>query len=166
MTAREQPSQRTRIILGLIVLATGVPICLIGAGVIAPDKSSIHAPLWVVFVAGLVFVFAGGLLGLGGFASAKPDGSLPADTPWTLRLLQYLCGLVVIAALATVGSWVAFGSGPRNFTVTTSFLGSANTGPGDDTIGRIAFGFGAILTWLFFVIAAIGGARQLLDGDQ
>ena len=80
-----------------------------------------------------------------------------------LRVAYYLLGLAVVGALATVGTWVAFGPGERAFAVSLPFLGS---GPASPWIGRAVFGVGAVLTWLFFVVAAVAWWRKLVrDGS-
>jgi hypothetical protein len=81
-----------------------------------------------------------------------------------MRLFYYVLGLTAAAALASIGTWVAFGPGPRAFSGTGMFLLSREAG---ETVGRIVFGFGAVLTWLITVALAVSGARKLfLDRSQ
>jgi hypothetical protein len=89
-----------------------------------------------------------------------PDGDLPAGTPRWIRVTQYLLGLGIISSLAAIATWIAFGPGPRAFTVTLPFVGR---GPGDETVGRAVFGFGAVLMWMFlaaFVVVSIQRLRR------
>jgi hypothetical protein len=88
--------------------------------------------------------------------------ALTATAPRWLRILQYLMGLSVIAALAVTGSWVAFGPGGRHFTMS----GFGVSGGTDDIFGRIMFGFGTILTWGLFVLIALRGAKQFRRRDS
>jgi hypothetical protein len=87
---------------------------------------------------------------------------VPREAPVQMRVAYYLLGLAVVGALATIGTWVAFGPGERAFAVSLPFLGS---GPANPWVGRAVFGVGAVLTWLFFVVAAVAWWRKLLRGD-
>jgi hypothetical protein len=143
---------------GAVTLALGSLIMLAAAGVL-PSKGG-DAPAWVVACAASVFVLAGGLLLLRSVMGGDMnDRELPRGVPLVLRAIYYAAGLSVVAALATVGTWVAFGPGERAFSVSIPFLGS---GPGNEWIGRAAFGAGAALTWLFFLIAAVAWWRKLI----
>lgn len=142
--------------VGLFAVAMGIIPMLMVTGVLS---STLHAPLWVGVLAGGVFILAGSALVLRWFAGGDAnDGEMPKSAPLWLRAVYYLMGLAVIGALAAIGTWVAFGPGTRAFSVSIPFLGS---GPGNEWIGRGAFGLGAILTWLFFVVAAVSWSRKL-----
>jgi hypothetical protein len=143
---------------GLFTVVLGTLIMLAAAGVL-PSKGG-DAPAWVVACAALMFVFAGGLLVLRSFMGGEmSDSEMPRGTPLWLRAGYYVLGLGVVAGLATVGTWVAFGPGERAISVSIPFLGS---GPANPWIGRAVFGVGAVLTWLFFVVAAIAWWRKLV----
>jgi len=143
---------------GVFVIALGALIMLAATGVL-PSKGG-DAPAWVVACAASSFVLAGGLLVLRSFMGGDVnDSELPRGAPFLLRAIYYAAGLSIIAALATVGTWVAFGPGERAFSVSIPFLGS---GPANPWVGRVAFGIGAVLTWLFFVIAAVVWWRKLI----
>ena len=75
----------------------------------------------------------------------------------------YVMGLVMIGALAATGTWVTFGPGSRSFHVSAPFFEIRG---GGETIGRIAFGIGAVITWRFFAVFAIGGARKLFGQNS
>lgn len=62
-----------------------------------------------------------------------------------MRLFYTVIGVMIAAMLASIGSWIAFGPGPRAFSGTGLFLLSPDA---SDMVGRIVFGFGAMLTWL------------------
>ena len=146
---------------GLFVIALGATIMLAVAGVL-PSKGG-DAPAWIVACAAAVFVLAGGLLLLRSFMGGDMNGSdVPGGAPFVLRAVYYLAGLSIIAALATVGTWVAFGPGERAFSMSVPFLGSGAANP---WVGRAAFGIGAVLTWLFFVVAAVAWWRKLMRGE-
>lgn len=151
-----------RAIFGGIVMLAGLPILLVGFGILQPDPKSIHAPLWVVACAGFAFMAAGASVALGAL-SKQPDadGSLPLHAPLPLRVLQYVLGLSVVTGLALLGSWVAFGPGVRGFKSSWSAFGLSGSGAGDELIGRILFGIGAVLCWLFLIAVARQGWRKL-----
>ena len=146
--------------LGTAVSGMGILIVLLAIGIIPGAEASLEAPRWVVAAAGLAFGLAGAAM-IVGYAVAGgvgPDGDLPTGTPRGVRVTQYLLGLGIIGALASVGTWIAFGPGPRAFTVTLPFVGR---GPGDETVGRAVFGIGAVLTWLFLVVFAVVSVRRI-----
>lgn len=143
---------------GTVMAALGALLMLAAAGVL-PSKGE-QAPAWVIACAASTFVLAGGLLVLRSFMGGDMnDRDLPRDVPLLLRALYYAGGLGIVAALAAVGSWIAFGPGARAFSVSIPFLGS---GPGNEWTGRAVFGAGAALTWLFFVVAAVAWWRKLI----
>jgi hypothetical protein len=165
MAGQTPASRRERLAIGAICVVSGLLIGLIAIGIFKPDPKSIHAPLWVIGLAGMAFALAGSSIMLGVCANAQADGSLPVTAPLLARIAQYLMGLTIVGALAAVGTWVSFGPGERSFTSTISLFGYANGGAGDETVGRIVFGFGAIAAWLFFIAVAVHGARKLLRRD-
>jgi hypothetical protein len=151
-------SSKELLLVGLFAIAMGVMAMLVVSGVL-PAKGA-HAPLWVGACAGSVFILAGGALVLRWFAGGNAsDGEWPQGAPLWLRAVYYLIGLACIGALAAIGTWVAFGPGERAFSVSMPFLGK---GPANEWIGRGAFGAGALLTWLFFFIAAVSWWRKLM----
>jgi len=82
-------------------------------------------------------------------------------TPWPLRLTQYVLGLGIVASLAAITTWIAFGAGPRAFAVAGTFTGR---GAMSETVGRAVFGVGAVLLWAFFAVLAVVSARRLRGG--
>ena len=153
-------SPRAAVALGLVVSGMGALIILLAAGIIPGAEAAREAPRWVVASAGLAFVLAGAAM-IVGYAVAggvAPDGDLPAGTPRWVRATQYLLGLGIISALCAVATWVAFGPGPRAFTVTLPFVGR---GPGDETVGRAVFGIGAVLMWVFLLVFVVVSVRRI-----
>ena len=67
----------------------------------------------------------------------------------------------MIGLFASIASWIAFGPGEREFS------GGASAGPvsvggsGGETVGRVMFGFGAVLLWLMEVLIAVKLIRSL-----
>ncbi|MGH8836214.1 MAG: hypothetical protein ACRDWG_14635, partial [Actinomycetes bacterium] len=114
---------------------------------------NLHAPLWIVLCAGLVFLLGGLAFGLNVVGGANPQtGELPKDAPRWVRVAQYMIVLAIFAAFATIGSWIAFGPGERAF---------SGTVPIGSTGGRIVFGIGAVIVWLCTLAYAVSGARKL-----
>jgi hypothetical protein len=158
---------RARLIFGGIFVAVGLPIVLIGSGMLPVNPRDVHAPLWVIGCVGLAFVAAGSSVAIGAASpTSTRDGSLPPDAPLPLRLLQYALSLVVVAGLATVGSWVAFGTGERKFKSSISAFGVSHSGAGDEWTGRVIFGVGAVLCWLFLILVARQGWRRLFPQSK
>jgi hypothetical protein len=157
---RSQLSPGAAILVGLVLAAFGIFCFLLATGVIGQPSSGDDAtPVWVGICAGLVFLCGGGAIVVG-YAIAggvAPDGDLPPGTPFGVRLTQYVLGLTMGSALAAIGSWVAFGRGPRHFTMS----GSLGSGPGDETVGRVVFGIGAVLAWGIVALLAVFGFRRL-----
>jgi hypothetical protein len=149
------PSARQRLVIGALFAGVGLFVVLVGAGVTAVKPEPGDAPPWVIACAGLVFLLAGVSVLIGALSSrAAPDGTLPDDAPFVLRLCQYLCGVTLAAMLATVGSFAAFGPGERHFTSSVPFLSG-------ELAGRIAFGVGAVMVWALTGVFAVVGARRL-----
>ena len=161
MSQQTQLSPRAAVALGLIVVAAGLVIAFLAVGLIGSGTAmSDQVPQWVGVCAGLAFVLAGAAL-IVGFAvagGAGPDGDLPPGTPWGIRLAQYLLGLGIVGAMAAIASWVAFGPGRRTFTATIPFLGR---GSASEIVGRAAFGFGAVLMYIFLAVFVVVSARRL-----
>jgi hypothetical protein len=161
MAGRNEPlSPRATIGVGALAAATGLYFMLASLGVLPPPGRA-NAPMWIVFFAGLVF-FLGGvavIIPAAAGSVATESGELPPFAPRWVRLAQYLLGVTVFASFAIIGSWVAFGPGPRSFSMSMPFFSTQHAG---ETIGRVAFGIGAGVTWLGTIAVAVSGARKLL----
>jgi hypothetical protein len=157
---RKPPSRGTTIGLGAIVAALGFYIVLVGLGVLPPPGEA-KAPMWVVMLAGLCFLLGGVgvLIPAAVTGEVRSDGELPAGAPYWLRVFQYLLVLAIFAAFAMIGSFVAFGPGSRSFGISAPFV---STSGGSEMFGRIAFGVGAIITWLCLILVAVSGWRKLV----
>jgi hypothetical protein len=152
------PSPRGTFLCGLIAAAIGLFLLLVGFGVVPVKPRSVHAPMWVLSAAGLAFMLAGISIAVGAIHGVSATGEVPKHASWWMRLFYYVLGLTAAAALASIGTWVAFGSGPRTFSGTGMFLLSRESG---DSVGRIVFGLGAVMTWLITIFLAVNGARKL-----
>ena len=78
-----------------------------------------------------------------------------------MRVVRYLAMVAIFVSFAAIGSWVAFGPGDRAFTVSVPF----GSGPASEIVGRVAFGIGAIITWLCTIVVAVIGARKLFPRE-
>jgi hypothetical protein len=142
----------TTIGLGALTAAIGLFCFAIGLGLV-PVATARHggdnAPGWIGFLIGLVFLAGGLAVILRGLARADDSsGELPATAPRWVAIIYWLLGLLIAAGLAATGTWVAIGSGTRHF-VMWGPIG----GPVGETVGRTAFGIGAIISWL--IVAAM-----------
>jgi hypothetical protein len=158
MDRQQGSSPRTTLICGLAAAALGLFVVLVGLGVVPVNPRSVNGPLWIATVAGICFLLAGISVAVGAIHGVSETGEPPKDSSWWMRLFYYLIGVAIAGALASIGSWVAFGPGPRAFGGTGLFLLSPEA---NAMVGRIVFGFGAVLTWLCAIAIAVSGARKL-----
>ena len=161
MAEETLPSKRAMIFWGLFSAGMGLFIMVGAAGLFGIDLHPAEGvPVWIGACAGAMFV-AGGLAliaqSLAGL-KASPDGNIPPDAPtwarWTLPAL----GLTIAGGFATIALWVAFGQGPRHFSVVGTF-GSDHV---NEMLGRGVFGFGALLACAIFVAFAVRTVKQLM----
>ena len=146
----------TLIAIGVLTAAAGAYFGLVGFE-IAPSPGRINGPTWIALFVGLVF-FSGGIAAIVSGATGAYDrsGDLPADTPVWVASVYWLSSVLTAAGLAGIGSWVAFGAGSRQFSISGFFSGSLGEG-----IGRTVFGIGAIITWLLVAVMARAGAKKI-----
>ena len=142
--------------IGAVFAGGGLYLALSGAG-LAPLPSRLHGPNWLALAVGLVF-FAAGLSVLVRGWLAVPDSqpNLPADAPTAFVVMQWLAAFTIMAGLASIGTWIAFGEGERQFSMSLPFTGSTG-----ETVGRIAFGFGAVIAWLMAAGVAYAGFNKI-----
>jgi len=157
----QQPA--TPLQLGLIAAgagAAGLYLMLVGLALlpVPGGPRSLHGPLWIVLVIGLVLTLAGLAMLVQLVGRANASGELPSEAPFWLRVVQYLIGVVIFASFAMIGSWIALGGEASSFS--GSFL--VFDGATNAAIGRIAFGIGALIAWLATIRFAIAGARKLI----
>lgn len=163
MNLHKPASSRTTLLCGLLAVAVGLFLLLVGLGVVPVNPRSVHGPLWIVAAAGISFMLAGIAVAVGAIYGVSETGELPKDTGWWMRLFFYLIGVIIAGALASVGTWIAFGPGARAFSGTGMFLLSREAG---ELVGRVVFGFGAVLAWLCTIAIAVSGARKLFSSTS
>jgi hypothetical protein len=156
-------SRKETFAIGTLAAGIGLYFILVAFGVlpIPGGERNLHGPLWIVFCCGLAFLLAGigAILPAAVTGEARNDGELPASAPQWLRVAQYLLGVVLFGSFALIGTWVALYGDARGFSIG---LGGLQTG-GGATIGRIAFGIGAVITWLCTIGFAVAGWRRLVQ---
>ena len=155
-------SPRGAVLVGALCVAGGLYPVLVGLGVI-------HIPLdpgvarWVPVAVGAMFILAGCAV-INGYAimgGLQANGEMPPDAPFSAQVAQYLLGVSIVGLMFAIFAWVAFGAGERHFSSTVSVPGLAVGHRSSERGGRIAFGIGAALIGMFFVVSVVSGARQL-----
>jgi hypothetical protein len=140
---------KTIIAVGVLTIALGVIPLLAMSGVLPRGNPPTDpAPAWMGWLIGATFVGAGLIVVMRGASGSIGDssGALPASAPRLLRAANDLLSVGIVWSLAVLITWVAFGPGPRHFSVTGGGLSVLTSGSGD-TIGRVAFGIGSIMCW-------------------
>ena len=143
--------------LGLAFAAAGLYFML-GAGGVLPMPEA-NGPAFVVFCAGAAFLFAGltcMVRAKAGMGDRQTD--VPDDAALWVKVVYRILGIGAAGALATIGTWIAIGSGPRAFTISGSF-GEMQTSR--QTLGRVVFGLGAVIVWIYVIALTVGTVRKL-----
>ncbi len=118
-------------------LIAGFGIIAISAGLFPKFLSGLHAPLWVVFAAGVVFTLTGIVIGVQERAPA-----------WLSGLLVSL----LLSAFAAIPAWVAWDGGQRTFAgFGLSLIALLNFDSA--SAGRAVFAFSALFMLAFAVVA-------------
>lgn len=139
-----------RLAVASLSFLTGLVIFALAAGWIAVDESKFHAPHWVIGACGAVFMLAGSLV-------AVPDNAV--------RLRNFLTA-VFMTVFAAVPGWVAFGPGEREFGGSVSIGAIAHAIEPGASLGRIAFGIGAVLIGIWAAYAWFAWLRSFFVPDD
>jgi len=129
--------------IGLLVMAMGGFILGIGLRVIPVPEESIHAPRWVIAAAGLAFFCA---------------GISVVQQAFRIEAFKNLPGTAIVLALAAVVNWAAFGPGDRSGEGTLTIVG-IQIPVSSELVGRIGFGFGAVVIDLLLVVGLVQWLR-------
>jgi hypothetical protein len=120
-----------------------------------------NGPAFIVFAAGAAFLFAGLVCFFkAGTGMADAQTEVPDGAPAWIRLSYRMLAIGIFGAFATIGTWIAIGSGPRVFTVSSS-IGEMQAG--GDALGRTIFGLGAVIVWICVIALTIGTVRKLFN---
>jgi len=148
MKPDKNPASNRHRLVGLLFIAAGL-FPLLGSLNIGPlSPADVNGPAWIGFATGMVFVAAGTAVMLG--------NSVPGIN---LALMS-----LVLAGMAAIGNWIAFGVGERtcNGSITLLFLSS------DQTLGglacRIPFGIGALMINGMLLYAVISLLQKIAGG--
>jgi len=154
--SRREASPHEVASLGIALSLAGLYFMLGSLGVLPMPE--VDSPAFLVFAAGVAFVFAGLLC----FIRARTGmaTTLPEASPGWIKLSYQTLGIGVLGALATIGTWVAIVSGPRAFTVSSALGTMQTTG---DLVGRTVFGLGAVIVWIGVIALTVSTVRKLLD---
>jgi hypothetical protein len=127
--AQNELSRGGAIALGLALGLTG--LCFLGLGVegMLREREPLASDHALGIPLGLIFVFSGALL-------------LWPQSPERPR---HALGALVVTSFALAFDWIAFGPGRRSFSAGGSAGGLGATAGAGETVGRVAFGVGAIL---------------------
>lgn len=153
----------TAYVLGALFFLVGLAIALVSVDVIQVDPASIHAPRWVLGVAGGMFGVSGlGILYYGVLNGLGRGGAEnPGETTEAFPNVAWLVGLAIAGGLTAIASWIAFGPGERVFSGSIGIGGIGVDGSDQsETVGRWVFGIGAVLSGLFTLWGLIYGVRE------
>jgi hypothetical protein len=154
-----QASPHDVIGVGIAFSAAGLYIMLGAAGYLPMPES--HSPAFIAGCAGAAFLF-GGLTCMvrarAGMTDAQTD--VPESAPASTQVSYRMLAIGAAGALATVGTWIAIGSGPRAFNLATPLVEMQTTG---ELVGRTVFALGAVIAWIYIIALTIGTVRKLFD---
>ena len=160
MSTNRPATARETVVIGALAAAVGLYFVLVSFGVLPePGKRAPGAPSWIVFCAGLAFLL-GGLSVLVRGVTGTPDSQteLSPATPVWAHALYHLVGIAIGVSFAAIGTWIAIGGGPRQFSMSMPLFEFRSAG---EMIGRTAFGIGALICWLYVAALATRAARKL-----
>ena len=126
------------------MLALGVGIAAVGTQTLLADPQGLASEGLVGVPIGMVFAFGGLMLAV----------------PARFARFRAVAAAVLVTAMALTADWIAFGPGERHFgaRVGAGIVG-AHGNPGE-TLGRAAFGLGAVILDLFALFLWVRGFRR------
>jgi hypothetical protein len=141
-------SASAALVLGLVFIALGLFPMLSSIGIGPLLQEDINGPPWLGFVAGMIFVAAGLAIIVG------------RRTP----LLSQCLAILILAGMAAIGNWIAFGVGERMCSGSITLLFLSSNQSFSDLGCRIPFGFGALMVNAILVYAVISLLQKMLGG--
>jgi hypothetical protein len=161
MSAQNQAKPADVLGIGIAFAAAGLYFMLVALGVLPTPggDDAMHGPPVIVFCAGLAILFAGLTCAIRARAGMSDNESeVPDSAPRWIKLSYRVLAIAVAGALATIGTWIAIGSGPRAFSISAPFIEMRTTG---EIIGRTVFGLGAVIVWIYVIALTVGTVRKL-----
>jgi hypothetical protein len=154
-------SIRSNYYMAALAAATGAYFMVLGAGLlpIPGGLRNLHGPQWLVACIGLAFFLASIAIVVQTLGHADDTGTLPANAPRWMSVVQYSISFAIFACFGAIGSWVAFGPGEREFSGSFLFFDRVTNA----AIGRTAFGIGAVIIWLCMAAVLASGIRKFFD---
>ena len=147
--AKESLSPGLRVAIGLVVCAVGFGVVALGVQQLGPKANKFAAGEFAALPIGMTFAFLGALI------------ALPRSVVRTRALIAAL----MVSALALTADWIAFGPGEVSSRSGLSFHKVPGPVQIGKMIGRILFGFAAVLAnllalwaWVRFLLAVRRGA--------
>jgi hypothetical protein len=162
--APHQASPHEIIGVGIAFGVAGLYFMLGAAGTLPmPDT---NGPTAIIFCAGLAFVFAGFTCVVRARTSALNtlhiESEIADAAPRWMGLSTRMLAIGTAGALATIGSWVAIGLGPRAFSLSAPFVEMQTAG---ETIGRTIFALGAVIAWIYAIALTINTVRKFFGSS-
>jgi hypothetical protein len=158
--AAVKPYDYRLLAIAAAVMAGGAYFVLVGFE-LAPAPGVVNGPIWLGALCGLLFLLAGIALALRAYLRMDDrEIDVPVDAPLWAKMIFWLTGVGMAICLALIGSWLAFGSGERAFS-----MSGLVSGPAGETLGRVVFGIGAVLTWLAVVAFVRVGYRRIFGNE-
>ncbi len=148
------------------VIGVGIAFCaaglyfMLGAADYLPMPES-NSPAFIIFCAGAAFMFAGltcVVRARAGILNIESDS--PDSAPHSAQVSYRMMAIGAAGTLAIIGTYVAIGSGPRAFSLSTPLAEMQTTG---EAVGRTLFGLGAVIVWIFVIALTVGTVRKLFD---
>jgi hypothetical protein len=156
MRIQDRASPHDVIGMGVAFCAAGIYFMLGAAGYLPIPET--NSPSFIIACAGAAFLFAGltcMVRARAGMTAEQAD--MPDSAPRTLQLSYRMLAIGVAGALATIGTWIAIGSGPRAFGLSVPFADMHTAG---ETIGRTIFALGAVIVWIYLIGLTVGIVRK------
>jgi hypothetical protein len=154
-----QASPHDVIGVGIAFAVAGLYVML-GAAGYAPMPES-NSPAFIGFCAGAAFLFAGLTCMIRARAGMlNMETEIPDSAPRWTKVSYRVLAIGAAGSLATIGTYVAIGSGPRTFSLSAPFVEMQTTG---EVVGRTVFGLGAVIVWIIVIALTVGTVRKLFD---
>jgi hypothetical protein len=141
--------------IGIAFAASGLYFVLVGWGTLPMPGEAAGAP-FIMVCAGLAFLLAGAIAVVQARAGSG-DGERPPHAPRGTQSLSRVLGIGLAGAVATIGTWIAIGSGPRTFGGSAPVAGIDTAG---DAIGRSLFALGAVIVWIYVIALTVKTVRR------